>query len=109
MTPPQLAADAPVVDVAHPLEIGACPVLRHEARATLLHRRDGRRGQRRDLHVPLVGEVGLEHRTAAITARHDQAVFLGALEQARGLKFRDHALARLEAIQARESAPVPHR
>src|SRR4029077_9323832 len=36
VSPPQLAADTPVLDVAHPLEVGARPILRHEARAAVL-------------------------------------------------------------------------
>ena len=103
MAPPQLAADAPVLDVAHPFEVGPRPVLRHEARAALLHRRDRRRCERGDLHVPLVGEVGLEHRAAAIAARDGEPVLLDALEEAGGLELRHHALARLEAVEAAEA------
>ena len=32
MAPPQLARDAPGLDVLHPVEIGGLPILRHEAR-----------------------------------------------------------------------------
>src|SRR6185437_3829457 len=42
MSPPELAADAPVFDVAHPFEVGLGPVLRHEPRAPALDCRDGR-------------------------------------------------------------------
>ena len=49
MAPPDLAADAPVLDVAHPLEVGVLPVLRHEADAAVLDRLDRRLGQRLDL------------------------------------------------------------
>ena len=103
MPPPQLPAHAPVLDVAHPFEIGARPVLRHEAGATLLHGRDGRRGERGDLHVPLVGEIRLEHRTAAIAARHHQPVLVDALDESAGLELRQHALAGLEALESAET------
>ena len=33
MAPPELARDAPGLDVLHPLEIGLFPVLRHERRS----------------------------------------------------------------------------
>ncbi len=48
MAPPDLARDAPGLDVAHPVEIGVLPVLGHEARcAPLFHRLDRRLGQGR--------------------------------------------------------------
>src|SRR3546814_19207393 len=40
MAPPQLAADAPVLDVVEPLEVGGLPVVGHEAedrKSTRLH------------------------------------------------------------------------
>ena len=73
VAPPELAADAPVLDVAHPLEVGLRPVVRHEADAAVLDRPDRRLGERRDAHVPLVGEPGLEHGAAAVAARHRAA------------------------------------
>ena len=88
MAPPELAADAPVLDVPHPLEVRLRPVLRHEARAAVFHRGDGRRGERRDLHVPLVREIRLEHGAAAVAARHDEPMLLDVLEQARGFELR---------------------
>src|SRR4029077_3426833 len=103
MPPPQLPAHAPVLDVAHPLEIGPRPVLRHEAGATLFYGRDGRRGERGDLHEPLVGEIGLEHRAAAIPARHYQPVLVDALDESAGLELRQHALAGLEALESAET------
>ena len=57
MSPPQLPADAPVLDVVHPVEIGLRPVLRHEANAPRFNGFDGRLGKRFDFHVPLVGQV----------------------------------------------------
>jgi hypothetical protein len=103
MPPPQLAADAPVLDVAHPLEIGLRPVVRHEADAARLDRGDGRLGERRDAHVPLVGEPGLEHRATAIAPRHGRGVRLDLLDQARRLEFTDYAAAALVAVEADEA------
>jgi hypothetical protein len=45
MAPPQLARDAPGLDVLHPLEIGLFPVLRHEHRVALAHAFNRRLGQ----------------------------------------------------------------
>src|SRR5215469_4814429 len=103
MPPPQLAAHAPVADVAHPLEVGPCPALGHEACAALVHGGDRRRGERRDLHVPLVGEIGLEYRAAAIPAGNRVAVLLDALDEAGRLELRHDALASLEAVETAEA------
>ena len=103
MAPPQLAAHAPVLDVAHPLEIGLRPVLGHEARAAVFDGLDRGLGERRDLHVPLVGEIGLEHGAAAVAARHLELVLLDLLEQPGGFELGDDALARLEAIEPAEA------
>ncbi len=104
VTPPQLAADAPVADVAHPLEVGLRPVLGHEADAPGLHRLDGGSGQRFDPHVPLVGEQRLEDRAAAIAARHHQLVLVDALDGARGFHLGQHDLARLPRAAGRQGA-----
>ena len=45
MAPPQLPADAPVLQVAHPREIGVLPVLGHKLDAAVFHGLDGGRGQ----------------------------------------------------------------
>src|SRR3546814_20023180 len=46
MAPPQLAADAPVLDVVEPLEVGGLPVVGHEADATGFDRIDRGPGDR---------------------------------------------------------------
>ena len=60
-------------------------------------------------HEPLVGEQRLEHRVAAVAARHHELVRLDALEQARGLEIGDDALARLEAVEAAVGRPARSR
>ncbi len=103
MSPPQLPADAPVLDVAHPLEIGLCPVVGHEARAPCLDSLQGGLRERRDFHVPLIGEVGLEHGPGAIATRHFEAMLFDALEETGRFQLGDDALACLESIQAAEA------
>jgi len=56
----------------------------------------------RDLHVPLVREIRLEHRVRALSAWNDQLVLIDAFHQADGIQFGHHALASLEAVQARK-------
>ncbi len=99
MAPPELAADAPVLDVVHPLKVGLGPALRNEAGPAVFHGANRRLRERADLHVPLVGEPRLEHRLAPITAWHGRGVRLGFLEQPLCLERRDHAFARCETIE----------
>src|SRR5690606_32802652 len=104
VAPPQLAADAPVLDVLHPVAVGVDPVARHEpdlagfvaaggqlqsAPAELVH-----------AHEPLVGQVRLDHLSGAVAARDLQLVRLVLDQQAGGLQVGQHRLARLVAVQA---------
>ena len=56
--------------------------------------------KRCDPHVPLVGQVGLDDRAAAIAARHHELVRLDALDESSGRAKLDDAPARLESVQA---------
>ena len=103
MAPPELAADAPVLDVAHPLEVGLGPVVGHEADRAALDRVDRRAGERFHPHVPLVGEIGLDHRVGSVAARNAEAVLLDLLEQPEQFEFGHDAPARLEAVETPEA------
>ena len=65
-----------------------------------LHRRDGGLGQGSAFDEPLIGQEGLDDRVGAIAAGDHHAVRVGLLEQTLFLQIRDHALTRLEAVQA---------
>src|SRR3546814_10833797 len=54
--PPKLTADAPGLDVLHPVEIGLGPGFRHKAGFAAAHRLDRRFRQRRRIEQPLVGQ-----------------------------------------------------
>ena len=110
--PPDLPADAPVLDVLQPLEVGLGPVLGHDADATFLDRRDRRPGNGSqsagaavrlglagEIHVPLVGQIRLDHGAGAIPARHHQPVRLDRFQQSLGLEVGDDARARIEAVE----------
>ncbi len=98
MAPPQLARDAPGLDVLHPLEIGLFPVLRHERGFARTHRRDRGLCQRLGVDVPLVGQIGLDHAVRAVAVRHHVGVRLDPLDEAEGFQPLDDALARREAV-----------
>jgi len=99
MAPPQLARDAPVLDVAHPFEVGLRPVLRHEANTTILDGRNRRRGERLDAHEPLIGQIGFDHGLRTIAARDHQLVLVDAGDEACRVEFGDDALAGFEPIE----------
>ena len=82
MAPPELARDAPRLDVLHPVEIGLLPVLRHEVGLALAHRGDGVDRQRLGVDVPLVGEERLDHHVGAVAVRHHVRVRLDLVDQA---------------------------
>ena len=53
VAPPQLAGDAPVMDILHPVGIGLGKALRHKLDGAVLHHPDGLLGQGLHLHKPL--------------------------------------------------------
>src|SRR5512143_743892 len=77
VAPPDLARDAPILDVPHPVEIGVLPALGAEPDLAVLHCLAGGGGERRRLHEPLRGEIGLDDGLAAIALPDGVAVVLG--------------------------------
>jgi hypothetical protein len=100
VAPPELAADAPVLDVLHPVAVGVDPVRRHELHLAGFDELQAALGQRVHLHEPLVGQERLDHLAGAVAARHLQACGLIFDQQAGGVEVGEHQLARVEAIQA---------
>ena len=110
VAPPQLARDAPVLDVVHPLVVGVDPVLRHEAHRARLHGvdrllRDRLAGRVLVAHLahrhePLVGQHGLDDLARALAARHHELVLLRFHQQAQRFQVGDHLLAGHEAVEA---------
>ena len=100
MAPPELARDAPGLNVLEPFEIGLLPVLRDEEGLALAHRRERGLSQRLGVDVPLVGEPGLDDGVGAVAVRNGVRVRLDLLQPALGGHQADDALARLETIDA---------
>ena len=101
MAPPELARDAPVVDVRHPLEVGLGPVLGHEADSAVLDCLDGLRGQRTDAHEPLRRDERLDDRPAPVAVTDGVAMVFDLLERALAFELLDERGARLEPILSR--------
>ncbi len=112
VAPPQLARDAPVLDVVQPLVVGRGPVFRNHPDFTVrdFFQRDcgnrlarevrafGRRLAHR--HEPLVGQHRLDHHAGAVAARHHQLVRLDRFQQAQRLEVGHDLLARDIAVHA---------
>ena len=100
VAPPDLAADAPVLDVVHPLEVDLGPVLGHEAHRPRLDGADGRLRKGGGPHEPLCGEARLDHCAGALPARDLVPAGLHPVEQTRRPKVLHNPFAGLEAIEA---------
>ncbi len=110
VAPPELAADAPVLDVVHPLVVGVDPVLGHELHLAGGHGIDGLLGDRLARRValahlahgdePLVRQHGLDH-LARAGADGDHEFVLPGLDQGTGgLQVGHDGLAGHEAVHA---------
>ena len=106
MPPPDLAADAPVLDVEHPFEVGLLPLRGHDAGGAGLHRLDRLFGQRLDVDVPLQGEVGLDDGLAAVAFPDGIGVGLDLLQESQFFKIGDDLAARFIALQPPVGAAV---
>ena len=101
-----LAADAPVADVLHPVQVGPLEALRHERDPPVPHGLDRRLGQRPDVDPPLLRDDRLHHRARALRVPDRVTVRLDLLDQPARLEVGDHPVACLEAIEARVLAGV---
>ena len=108
VAPPQLAADAPVPGVLHPVHIVLGEALGHEADAPFLHRLDGGLGQGLHPDEPLLGDHGLDGGVAAVAAAHLVLQGLDRLEVAAGLQVGHDGLAGLHGGHAGVLAAVQH-
>ena len=83
VAPPELARDAPGLDVGEPLEEGLLVVLGDELGLPVAHRLEGALGERLDVHVPLVGQVRLDDHARAVAVRDRMGVRLDRRAAAR--------------------------
>ena len=104
MAPPELARNAPGLDVAHPGEERVLPLLRHEHCLAGLHRLDRRLRQHFSVAVPLHRQQRLDRHAAAIAVRHLMRVSLRLRQQAEPLELRHNRLARCASVHAVERA-----
>ena len=101
VAPPELAADAPVARVLHPVVIGLVETLGHEPDTPVAHGLDGRARQRHHLHEPLLAHHGLHGGAAAVTGAHIVLVRLDGSQISAGFQVCHNGLARLVTVHAR--------
>jgi hypothetical protein len=101
VSPPQLAADAPVADVFQPALVRVLPLARIEHDVSVLPRLESLVGKRLHLHEPLVAQIRLHNGTAAVAVAHGMRYLLLSLEQAEVGKVFDDEFTR---FGTRESA-----
>ena len=102
--PPQLAADAPILDVLQPVVIDLGEAFRHDLDAAIPHRCQGGFGQRLDLDEPLGGDHRLNDLTTALRARHVERVGFFLDHQPGRAHIRPDFLAAVKAVHARRTA-----
>ena len=107
MAPPELARNAPGLDVFQPGEIGVLVLLGHELGAAFAHGGERGLGQHIGLDPPLVGQEGLDDdELGLLVMRHHDLLVLDVIEAAGGVFFGqrrqvgDDALARVETVEA---------
>lgn len=104
MSPPELARDAPVVNVLQPVAVDFGPRnFGDEARTAP----SGERLERRACHLvhatePLRRDQRLDHRAAPIATRDGEFVILDPFEQPKFAEALDHTLARFIPVQSGE-------
>ncbi len=88
--PPELARDAPVVDVFEPVQVDALEALRHERHPAIVRRLDCRRCKRRHLDEPLLADQGLDHRVAPLAMPNGMSMRLHLDQRAVRLQPLNH-------------------
>ena len=100
MTPPELTADTPVLDVLQPVAIGVLVLLRIELDVIVHHRREGDVGKVLHLEEPLCRELWLDRHIGTLRETHLIIIVLNLLHQTGVLKVDGNLLAHIHAVHA---------
>ena len=98
LAPPQLARDAPVLDVLHPVAVGVLVLLGDEADGILHDGLRGRLGQLLHREEPLHRELGLDGHARALRIADVVRILLGLFEQAGRIEVLLDLAAYVEAV-----------
>ena len=99
VAPPELAGNAPVVHILHPVIIGLAEALGHELDAPVAHGLDGGLGQRLHLDEPLGARHRLDRRAAAVARADVVIIGFGLDEVALLLEIGHDGLAGLISVE----------
>ncbi len=100
MAPPQLARNAPVVDVVHPVQIDRAVVVGEDRDLAILHGFACAVGERLDLDEPLLGKTRLDDGSTAVALADGERIVLRGDQESLLLQVREHTFARHEAVEA---------
>ena len=100
VAPPELAADAPILDVLEPMAVGVLELGRMEVYGVVLHHFEGFLGEAFHLEEPLCAELGFDDGVGALAVAHLVGVVLGLLDKAGLLEVFHDGLAAGEAVHA---------
>ena len=89
MAPPELAADAPVVDIFQPMVVNLNETIRDEFRVAIFDGFEGCFGQRFHLDEPLLGDEGFDRRLAARAMADGMGQFFDMIEEAQFFQVSD--------------------
>ena len=99
MAPPELARDAPVANVLHPVEERFFPVVGDEADSAIAHRSHRLGGHGLRPHKPLRRNQRLHNGSAAVAFSDGQRVRLDLFQSPEFLEVGHHTFASLETVQ----------
>ena len=102
VAPPQLAGDAPVLQVREPVQVHLLPASRMELDGAVLHHAGRRLLQGVHGHKPLLGLPGLQLGMATVAGHDGMVVILHVIEQAQLVEGGHDGLAGLVAVHAGE-------
>ena len=101
VSPPELSADTPVMDVVHPVEDDLLEAPGDKPRVSLLDSLDRRPGQRSHLNEPLSGHEWFNDRVATLAMAHLVGMILDPIQESFLLEILYHPSPGLEPVQAR--------
>ena len=100
MAPPELTADAPVLNVVHPFVVSLGPVFRNELYLAGLDCIDRYLGQRLDIDIPLIGQVRLDDGCAPVAPWNFRLVVLYLVDQTECIEVFDNFLSGIKPIES---------
>ena len=103
MPPPQLPADAPILNVAHPREVGVFPLLGYKLDGSGLDRLNGRLREFFRVDIPLRCQPRLNHRARSVASRYLERVWFNFLQQPGSLELSDDLCSGIKTVQSPEA------